>query len=26
LLLETVIAYGPLERDADGRVKLPVAG
>ena len=26
LLLETVIAYGPLERDAAGRVKLPVAG
>lgn len=26
LLLETVIAYGPLERDADGTVKLPVAG
>ena len=26
LLLETVIAYGPLERDAEGRVKLPVAG
>ncbi len=26
LLLETVIAYGPLERDTDGRVKLPVAG
>ncbi|WEK43337.1 MAG: DUF952 domain-containing protein [Candidatus Sphingomonas colombiensis] len=26
LLLETVIAYGPLERDADGGVKLPVAG
>lgn len=26
LLLETVIAYGPLHRDADGRVKLPVAG
>ena len=26
LLLETVIAYGPLERDASGRVKLPVAG
>ena len=26
LLLETVIAYGPLERDADGQVKLPVAG
>ena len=25
LLLETVIAYGPLERDADGAVKLPVA-
>jgi len=26
LLLETVIAYGPLERDAEGKVKLPVAG
>jgi uncharacterized protein (DUF952 family) len=26
LLLETVIAYGPLERLADGQVKLPVAG
>jgi uncharacterized protein (DUF952 family) len=26
LLLETVIAYGPLERDEDGTVKLPVAG
>ena len=26
LLLETVIAYGPLERDVDGAVKLPVAG
>lgn len=26
LLLELVIAYGPLERDADGAVKLPVAG
>lgn len=26
LLLETVIAYGPLERNADGTVKLPVAG
>ena len=26
LLLEEVIAYGPLERDADGAVKLPVAG
>ena len=26
LLLETVFAYGPLQRDADGRVKLPVAG
>lgn len=24
--LETVIAYGPLERDEDGMVKLPVAG
>ncbi len=26
LLLETVIAYGPLERDKGGEVKLPVAG
>ena len=26
LLLETVIAYGPLERDGEGKVKLPVAG
>ena len=26
LLLETVIAYGPLERDEAGKVKLPVAG
>ncbi|WP_438827061.1 DUF952 domain-containing protein [Sphingomonas bacterium] len=26
LLLETVIAYGPLERDGDGKVRLPVAG
>lgn len=26
LLLEMVIAYGPLERDDAGRVKLPVAG
>ena len=26
LPLETVIAYGPLERDDAGRVKLPVAG
>ena len=26
LLLETVIAYGPLERGDDGKVKLPVAG
>ena len=26
LLLETVVAYGPLERAPDGRVKLPVAG
>ena len=26
LLLETVVAYGPLERLADGQVKLPVAG
>jgi uncharacterized protein (DUF952 family) len=26
LLLETVVAYGPLERGGDGKVKLPVAG
>ena len=26
LLLETVIAYGPLRRDEAGRVKLPVSG
>ena len=26
LLLETVIAYGPLARDENGAVKLPVAG
>ena len=26
LLLETVIAYGPLVRDGDGQVRLPVAG
>lgn len=26
LLLETVIAYGPLERLGDGRVRLPVTG
>ncbi len=26
LLLEAVVAYGPLERDAAGTVKLPVAG
>ena len=26
LLLETAIAYGPLERDHEGAVKLPVAG
>lgn len=26
LLLETVIAYGPLRRDDDGTVRLPVAG
>ncbi|UVO52398.1 DUF952 domain-containing protein [Sphingomonas sp. SUN019] len=26
LLLETVVAYGPLARDKDGMVKLPVAG
>lgn len=26
LTLDTVIAYGPLERDDDGTVRLPVAG
>lgn len=26
LLLETVLAYGPLRRDEDGTVKLPVTG
>ncbi len=26
LLLETVVAYGPLERNEDGRVRLPVTG
>ncbi|MBB3346598.1 MULTISPECIES: DUF952 domain-containing protein [unclassified Sphingomonas] len=26
LLLETVVAYGPLERGDDGTVKLPVSG
>ena len=26
LLLETVIAYGPLARNRDGQVRLPVAG
>ncbi|WP_288456328.1 DUF952 domain-containing protein [uncultured Sphingomonas sp.] len=26
MLLETAIAYGPLTRDADGAVRLPVAG
>lgn len=26
LLLETVIAYGPLERADDGEVRLPIAG
>ena len=26
LLLETVIAYGPIEYDDAGRIKLPVAG
>ena len=26
LLLETVVAYGPLERDGDGAIRLPVAG
>ena len=24
--LEAVLAYGPLERDADGSIRLPVAG
>ncbi|WP_375429333.1 DUF952 domain-containing protein [uncultured Sphingomonas sp.] len=26
MLLETAVSYGPLRRDADGRVLLPVAG
>ena len=26
LTLDVVVAYGPLERDADGKVVLPVAG
>ena len=26
LLLETVVAYGPLERDDAGQVKLPITG
>jgi uncharacterized protein (DUF952 family) len=26
LLLDTVLAYGPLERDEQGKVKLPVTG
>ncbi len=26
MLLETAIAYGPLTRDAEGKVRLPVAG
>ncbi len=26
MLLETVVAYGPLERGDDGTVKLPIAG
>ena len=26
LTLDAVLAYGPLEREADGSVKLPVAG
>ncbi len=26
LLLETVVAYGPLERHDDGTVRLPIAG
>lgn len=26
MLLETAIAYGPLDRDSSGAVKLPIAG
>lgn len=26
LTLDIVIAYGPIEREADGRIRLPVAG
>jgi uncharacterized protein (DUF952 family) len=26
LPLETIVAYGPLQRDGDGKVRLPVAG
>ncbi len=26
MLLEAVVAYGPLQRDGDGRVRLPVTG
>ncbi|WEK01100.1 MAG: DUF952 domain-containing protein [Candidatus Sphingomonas phytovorans] len=26
LLLETVIAYGPLDRDEQGKIRLPVTG
>lgn len=26
MLLEAVVAYGPLQRDVDGRVRLPVTG
>jgi len=26
LPLDAVLAYGPLERDHDGRIRLPVAG
>ncbi|MDO6414732.1 DUF952 domain-containing protein [Sphingomonas sp. BIUV-7] len=26
LSLETILAYGPLEREADGTIRLPVAG
>ena len=26
LLLETVVAYGPLKRDEDGTVRLPITG
>ena len=26
MLLETTVAYGPLARDAEGKVKLPITG